>query len=1810
MKKIPLLTLILAGSIMTGNAQVANYAFSQQNLAYNEITGGTVLWSGSFDDQVSSAVTIPEFVFNEESFTTIFISANGFITFGLAPTGGNYNPINNHAAYKGAVAAFGRDLNHAASGSPSVRHELLDDVFVVQYTDVRRYNVADERISFQIRLNTADNSISVVYGGTITPGLNTIYPQVGLRGASNTDFNNRRILIGGSSWINSLPGTANNNSMYFNNASPETVPHPGLTFTWGTPDYSAPPNASIIKWPPNELTTFTGPTQLEWTGAYSANPLLGYKVYFDTSPNPTTLLYDGPDPTFQTQALQYGTNYYWKVVPYNENGDAPNVQIWSFSTVNETQLAESFEDEWFPPLGWSFDTGFFWTQSLNSALHGNKSAYRWTTSTHAKLHTPRLSIAGNSKLSFFAGTATSLHQRIQLYYSPDKIDWQPVGDEISITPGEWQQYTIDLAPLAGNDYYLGLAAYYAPGVSGVGIFIDHVIGPEIFAILPEAAEYPEPSDESDWVPLQTTLKWRPGMNGGTPAAYKLYFGTDGGGNNTPGNIVNGQALNQNSFDTPPLQPNTTYYWQIIPTNSAGDAPNCPIWSFSTFPDDAIQIGFGDEDWTDLPIDVYYSYSYTQSIYLQQEIGVSRWINKIAYHWDGFSAAPNSSDWVIYLGHTNKTSFAGANDWVPTSQMLKVFDGMVNIPAGPVWIEIELDTPFLYNNTDNLVIAVDENTPDWDSGNFMGTWTDENRSIGAYDDWNNYDPDYPPSGYLVDGFPNTRLFLSETGPPPQLGVNPMIVDFGFVGVDEESELQTISITNIGGGLLLVNSIELAGLNAGDFELTVKNALPLYIYTYDDYEVEVTFKPLSKGNKTASLLFVDNTAGKAITEVELYGFGEPIDPPQPFEATTQGLTSILLEWEKNTNGHEVMIATSTQNNIGEPVDGTEYLVGNNLPGGGVLIYKGPLESFLHSGLVSGSAYYYKAWSLNELDKYSFSVEAYASTFCNQLFDIPIVENFEDIPFYQLPVCWRRIIGEPAQWGSHWIGATPWGSMDSEWALTFYNSYENDPVLIAVTPELNADINTLSIRFKAICPGRKSSNSTESITVGVLSDPTDASTFVPQKTFSPLGDADWTVHKHYFNNYVGNAKYIGIKANYSMWSIHYIHVDDLVIDYLPTCFEPIELSVSNITYNSVDFSWQAQSGETTFEVRGGPTGFDVENQLQGFSYYNLTGTSLNIQSLEHSTTYDLYVRANCGLGDLSEWSGPITFNTLCLPMAVPVEEDFDDFLPGEIPLCWSVIADEYSVVGVNDYSAYSPPNAFALWNQDGVSDGIYLISPELSGDISTMYLKFFAKRGYTSMPIIIGTMSDHTDGSTFQASFTQSLTTIWQQYTLFFNNIPEDHRYIAFKVASYGYIDLDDILIDLAETCMRPTHLRLESAGSGSATLSWLPGTPGDNSWEIKYGQPGFNPADEGNLQSGILSVPYTLINLNPVTSYHAYVRTVCGQDISVWTGPIQFTTLCSDQDRCNYSVIMTDSWGDGWDGTVLGFKQNGVIVGTFGQGFTNGYSYPPVNVPLCPDLPTQIVVVAPGGYTNEKGFKVYDPDGALVYEWLHGTSFSSSTVFHIFYPSCGEQSPVVPDNTSISNETVLNGEQACFNALQVITVAGNGTYFDVMAGGSATLIAGEKISMLPGTTIHSGAYLHAYITANGLFCDDLRTIVDAIEDDPGHIVAENAAYETPDPGKRAYMTEMELSPPHQPDDVALAFRVFPNPSKGFFNIEISNDRIDNDILLEIYNLVGVKVWDARLPGAGLYPIDISSHNDGVYIIRVSNGNAVKVVRLIKT
>lgn len=112
----------------------------------------------------------------------------------------------------------------------------------------------------------------------------------------------------------------------------------------------------------------------------------------------------------------------------------------------------------------------------------------------------------------------------------------------------------------------------------------------------------------------------------------------------------------------------------------------------------------------LPIHTAWNYSYSQQIYFKSEINAnnSSNITGIKFHVKPNESISNSALWKIYIGHTSKTSFSSRTDWIPTTSMTEVFSGTVVSANGE--ITIIFATPFLYNNVDNLVVAVDDDSP--------------------------------------------------------------------------------------------------------------------------------------------------------------------------------------------------------------------------------------------------------------------------------------------------------------------------------------------------------------------------------------------------------------------------------------------------------------------------------------------------------------------------------------------------------------------------------------------------------------------------------------------------------------------------------------------------------------------------------------------------------------------------------------------------------------------------------------------------------------------------------------------------------------------------------------------------------------------------------------------------------------------------------------------------------------------------------------------------------------------------------------------
>lgn len=160
----------------------------------------------------------------------------------------------------------------------------------------------------------------------------------------------------------------------------------------------------------------------------------------------------------------------------------------------------------------------------------------------------------------------------------------------------------------------------------------------------------------------------------------------------------------------------------------------------------VQVGSGNNLNQNVPFNTTKAYSYGQSIYLSSEINAVGTITSLQWYFDGASPLTNNQALVIYLGTTAKTNFTSSTDWIASTGLTQVYTGGITTDSAPGWKTITLSTPFVYDGTSNLVVAVDENTPGFDgtSFKFRNFNTSETRSISYGNNSTNPDALSPPT----------------------------------------------------------------------------------------------------------------------------------------------------------------------------------------------------------------------------------------------------------------------------------------------------------------------------------------------------------------------------------------------------------------------------------------------------------------------------------------------------------------------------------------------------------------------------------------------------------------------------------------------------------------------------------------------------------------------------------------------------------------------------------------------------------------------------------------------------------------------------------------------------------------------------------------------------------------------------------------------------------------------------------------------------------------------------------------------------------
>ena len=256
---------------------------------------------------------------------------------------------------------------------------------------------------------------------------------------------------------------------------------------------------------------------------------------------------------------------------------------------------------------------------------------------------------------------------------------------------------------------------------------------------------------------------------------------------------------------------------------------------------------------------------------------------------------------------------------------------------------------------------------------------------------------------------------------------------------------------------------------------------------------------------------------------------------------------------------------------------------------------------------------------------------------------------------------------------------------------------------------NLNTLQVSFWA----RQYSTSYNcDFEVGVMTDPTNASTFTAISSVHPAG----TTYESFevpLSSYTGTGSYIAFRAIQHPGSSTaiYMMLDDVTLENAPSCPRVTNVQADNITQTDATISWTATAA-SEYEVLYGPSGFNLN---AGTVVSNIADDSVNITGLTSNSAYDVYVRGIC-TDDTSNWSFVYTFRTACgMIDSVPFTENFDTYGAGTtvFPSCWYKLGSTADRPYINSSTTYGHNNTYGLYFYAASGGYCYAIMPRVPID-----------------------------------------------------------------------------------------------------------------------------------------------------------------------------------------------------------------------------------------------------------------------------------------------------------------------------------------------------------------------------------------------------------------------------------------------------------------------------------------------------------------
>lgn len=656
-------------------------------------------------------------------------------------------------------------------------------------------------------------------------------------------------------------------------------------------------------------------------------------------------------------------------------------------------------------------------------------------------------------------------------------------------------------------------------------------------------------------------------------------------------------------------------------------------------------------------------------------------------------------------------------------------------------------------------------------------------------------------------------------------------------------------------------------------------------------------LGRGNANAlNYIYIKNLSVRRLAELN-----EPINVTIPDSTITVGQAIVNWDAQDGATGYEIKYATAPIN----PEMDTVLVPGTDVT---IKTVTSVTNTVTLTELPGLTKYYVYVRSIKGEQKSIWSNMRPFKSSCPVAFTLPWSENFDSYSSgaTYIPDCWERFFNPTSASTATCCVYSSAKNGSAGNGLYMGSTLKNGPSYM-VLPKMEGAVKDMMISFAYKSNAKTASPSTSGgprrfMAIGVASDVTTQEKLLETVVWmDTIINEDNTNFKDYtfaFDNYTGAGEYIVFcgfggsdarsASGAATWSttnstVGGLYVDDLLIEKIPTCFPAtIEQVISTISSITVDIT--DNFGQKTWDIAFVPKGGKISDVTPVTVNINDTikGGYFLVEGLAPSTIFDVYVRANCGGGDVSKWSKPAAMQTLYLLTLDQTNWDFeytqdqrDNYLvcvPGATSR--SYLTDpQFTEGNANPAASYSyfpqlyptsiPTSATAavygyksdfamrLYSYASGYPTTWFALPEIDADMDTLQLCFDATSAYISNrqtkalsttyakgtyphSVKVGIMEDPTDWSTFTelaeyvfpevtATTADDEESHWNHYTLNLFGAKKNGKYIAFvsdyKATNYAYID--NVVVEAEKGCGAPSGLNVvdSTLTESSAEVVWI-------------------------------------------------------------------------------------------------------------------------------------------------------------------------------------------------------------------------------------------------------------------------------------------------------------------------------------------------------------------------------------------------------